>query len=295
MPARQGSTSASTHAPGALVGQRPGEPAEHAQAVSGEELVRLHSRLQSLNAVSSLVFSSSGIASSGRDAGQSPRSSGPDRRSGSSRRRSSDAARTSVICSAVIAPSRYSEASSTISWHVYTCSGRAHPSRCLSSCARTRARARWRRTRWFPWLIPSSLADLLRGAPDHVAERDHGALRLGELGDRPCDEVERLPCDAAAPRAAFASRSETTSSLRDTARRRRGTAPVRRAGSSSPSSSDENGSERASRTARSRAMLATIRNTQVRSVERPSKRSMPLRTAIQASCTTSSATLRTPA
>ena len=49
---------------------------------------------------------------------------------------------------------------------------------------------------------------------------------------------------------------------------------------------------RASRSPRLIAMLTTMRMIQVFSDERPSKRSMPLRTPSHASCTTSSATAR---
>ena len=56
--------------------------------------------------------------------------------------------------------------------------------------------------------------------------------------------------------------------------------------------SDAKGTERASRAPRVLAMLTTMRRIQVRSDERPSKRSMPLRTPSQASWTTSSATAR---
>jgi len=64
--------------------------------------------------------------------------------------------------------------------------------------------------------------------------------------------------------------------------------------STSAPASAENGTERASRTARVLARLATMRCSHVPSEERPSKRSMPRRTPSQASCTTSSATARSP-
>ncbi len=47
---------------------------------------------------------------------------------------------------------------------------------------------------------------------------------------------------------------------------------------------------RRSRSARVRALLTQIENSQVFSEERPSKRSMPVNTAHHVSCTTSSAT-----
>ncbi len=67
------------------------------------------------------------------------------------------------------------------------------------------------------------------------------------------------------------------------------------AGSSSPSSGParlENGTLRPSRWPRVFAVLVRIRKIQVRSDERPSKRSIPAITPSQASCTTSSATAR---
>src|SRR3954453_9544353 len=65
------------------------------------------------------------------------------------------------------------------------------------------------------------------------------------------------------------------------------------AGASSPSSAgahDENGRQRDSRSPRVFARLERMRNIQVFSVERPSKRPMPSSTASHVSWTTSSAT-----
>src|SRR6266508_2728536 len=39
------------------------------------------------------------------------------------------------------------------------------------------------------------LADLRRGAPDHVAQCDHESLCLRQLGDRTIDEIECLACE----------------------------------------------------------------------------------------------------
>src|SRR5262249_56033871 len=63
-------------------------------------------------------------------------------------------------------------------------------------------------------------------------------------------------------------------------------------GTASGRSSAEKGTVRPSRCPRVFAMLVRIRKIHVFSDERPSKRSIPFRTAIQVSCTTSSATER---
>ena len=59
---------------------------------------------------------------------------------------------------------------------------------------------------------------------------------------------------------------------------------------SSRSASEAKGIVRRSRSPRVRAWLRAIWKTQVRKLERPSKRSRPRRTPSQVSCTTSSAT-----
>ncbi len=53
--------------PGPRARERPGEPAEHTQAVGGEELVGPHWRFQSLKASTSFARVSSGISSSDSD------------------------------------------------------------------------------------------------------------------------------------------------------------------------------------------------------------------------------------
>ncbi len=70
----------------------------------------------------------------------------------------------------------------------------------------------------------------------------------------------------------------------------KGSGSVDAASGSRPAGRAENGMLRPSRAARLRAQLARIVKIHVRRLDRPSNRSRPRTTLIQASCTTSSAT-----
>ena len=136
----------------------------------------------------------------------------------------------------------------------------------------------------------------LRGRPAaDVAQGDHLALADGELGDRLQQDPARLlgaeallgrgPLGGRAGPRAGVGIAESTGSGRGPPRARRRPSSRRR-------KRKENGSTRRSRRPRVRAMLSRMLAIQVRSDDRPSKRSIPFRTASQVSCTTSSAIAR---
>ena len=152
---------------------------------------------------------------------------------------------------------------------------------------RTRTRARWSRTRWFP-------ADVKRlGRPrgvaaGDVAERNHRPLGSGSSRSRA--RRRRVSpgrgCDSGSVRQSVGNDHQPPGR----ARRPRGTAP----GSTSRLSPSRGATTTGAPGPRAPPVcgrvLATIPSTHARRRERPSKRSTPLKTATQASCTTSSAT-----
>ena len=131
-----------------------------------------------------------------------------------------------------------------------------------------------------------NVARLLGGQALHVAQRDHGALVLGQRRDRLLDRAPRLAGEQ--PLLGHASRRgrpvaiprEPVGVDRGVAPRRRRRRTTRTAGSAAP--------------ARPLvfALLVRIRNSHVFRDERPSKRSRPVRTASHVSATTSSAIAR---
>src|SRR4029077_3966298 len=99
---------------GAALREGPREAAEHATTISGQELVRRRHECQSLNAVSSFAFISSGISSVDSRCAVATvvRTWSTKLEQPSQKLRCSSNA---VICSAVIVPSMYSDASATTS------------------------------------------------------------------------------------------------------------------------------------------------------------------------------------
>src|SRR5262249_33226001 len=100
-----------------------------------------------------------------------------------------------VASSGPIVPSRYSDARVTTSWQVYPLA-RSAIAVPLELGAHPHARAVEEDT-LVSEADPERLADLVRVAAGHVAERDHGALGVRQLRDRTGDEVERLTCEQA--------------------------------------------------------------------------------------------------
>ena len=225
MPARHGSGSVWTHAPGAAVGQRPGEAGEDAGAVGAQELVRVHVRFHSRKAVSSLSRVSGGTSSS-------------------------------VIRPTVeIVVRIWSRYQSQPSQKLMCCSKRDVSSGCErlvevvvdelddllaadvlvvshrgASRARLRTfeRARCRSTRWLPSETSSASQTSSRVAALDVAHRDHDALRRRKLrgswrARRRASRARRAP-----PRGAAASCRDRPASGRGRGHRRHGSARARR-------------------------------------------------------------------
>ena len=217
-----------------------------------------------------------------------PRSSGPGRRSPSSRHRSSGAARkpSSALRSSRPRGTRM-RAQRLPRGVVELLPPRIAIEIALELAPHSRARA-MEQDALVSVAQPEYLADLLSVAADHVTQRDHGAVTRAATAIASCDEMS-----------VSGARSRDSGSVRQSVgneRRRRERIvgrkndPARRAGSSSAAERRER--QRACLAARAVARdVGDDPQTQVRRVERPSKRSIPLRTPAGFLGTTSSATL----
>ena len=134
-------------------------------------------------------------------------------------------------------------------------------------------------------------ADLVRRPALDIAERDHEALARGQRLDGRRDDrlrlaLEELDLDVRSP----GGRRVQPVAGQTAVARRPEAAPLDGESPGPAASNEDSETVRRSRAPRVRAWLARIRKIQVRRLERPSKRSIPLMTAIHVSWTSSSAT-----